>query len=63
MGAPDTRVAAHALRVQALLATGNTREFSRVTGLQLDDWALEAQQAWQARRTRCRPTVFMLFNK
>ena len=34
---------AHALSLQAVLVTNNTREFFRVAGLQLDNWALEAQ--------------------
>ena len=43
IGALDTMIAAHALSVRAVLVTNNTREFSRVAGLQLDNWALEAQ--------------------
>lgn len=43
IGALDTMIAAHALSLQAVLVTNNTREFSRVAGLQLDNWALEAQ--------------------
>lgn len=39
MGPLDTMIAAHALSQQALLITNNTREFSRVSGLQLDNWA------------------------
>jgi len=35
--------AAHALSLHAVLVTHNTREFSRVAGLQLDNWALEAE--------------------
>ncbi|MEO6321594.1 MAG: hypothetical protein ABIO73_13625 [Polaromonas sp.] len=31
-----------ALSLRAVLVTNNTREFSRVEGLQLDNWALEA---------------------
>ena len=42
IGALDTMIAAHALSQQAVLVTNNTREFSRVAGLQLDNWALEA---------------------
>ena len=37
----DTMIAAHALSVQALLVTNNLREFSKVRGLQLDNWAAE----------------------
>ena len=39
IGALDTMIAAHAVSLQALLVTHNTREFAQVTGLQLDDWA------------------------
>ena len=39
MGALDTMIAAHALSQQALLVTNNTREFAKVPGLQLDNWA------------------------
>lgn len=39
IGALDTMIAAHALSQQALLVTHNTREFARVPGLQLDNWA------------------------
>lgn len=38
IGALDTMIAAHALSQQALLVTNNTREFSKVPGLQLDNW-------------------------
>jgi len=31
-------IAAHALSVQAMLVTNNTREFAKVPGLQLDNW-------------------------
>jgi tRNA(fMet)-specific endonuclease VapC len=34
----DTMIAAHALSLQAVLVTNNTREFSKVPGLQLDNW-------------------------
>ena len=39
IGALDTMIAAHALSMNAVLITNNTREFSRVTGLQLENWA------------------------
>ncbi|RUP26314.1 MAG: type II toxin-antitoxin system VapC family toxin [Curvibacter sp.] len=39
IGALDTLIAAHALSQQAQLITNNTREFSKVPGLQLDNWA------------------------
>ncbi len=38
IGSLDTMIAAHALSQQALLVTNNTREFAKVSGLQLDDW-------------------------
>lgn len=39
IGSLDTMIAAHALSRQALLITNNFREFSKVPGLQLDNWA------------------------
>ncbi|MEI7786963.1 MAG: type II toxin-antitoxin system VapC family toxin [Betaproteobacteria bacterium] len=39
IGSLDTMIAAHALSRQALLITNNLREFSKVPGLQLDNWA------------------------
>ena len=42
IGALDTMMAAHALSQQALLVTNDTREFAKVTGLQLDNWATAA---------------------
>jgi tRNA(fMet)-specific endonuclease VapC len=38
IGSLDTMIAAHALSLQALLVTNNTREFAKVPGLQLDNW-------------------------
>ncbi len=38
IGSLDTLIAAHALSLQALLVTNNIREFSKVPGLQLDNW-------------------------
>ena len=38
IGSLDTMIAAHALSLQALLITNNTREFAKVPGLQLDNW-------------------------
>lgn len=40
IGALDTVIAAHALSQRALLVTNNTREFAKVPGLQLDNWAV-----------------------
>ncbi len=42
IGSLDTLIAAHALSQQALLVTNNTREFAKVPGLQLDNWAIAA---------------------
>ncbi len=39
IGALDTMIAAHALAVNATLVTNNSREFSRVPKLKLDNWA------------------------
>ncbi len=39
IGSLDTLIAAHALSLQATLVTNNLREFERVPGLQLDNWA------------------------
>ena len=38
IGALDTLIAAHALSLEATLATSNTREFSRVPGLGVANW-------------------------
>jgi tRNA(fMet)-specific endonuclease VapC len=38
IGPYDLLIAAQARRRGALLVTGNTREFSRVPGLQIEDW-------------------------
>lgn len=40
IGASDTMIAAHALSRDAILVTNNTREFSRVAGLRLENWTL-----------------------
>lgn len=34
----DTLIAAHALSLDVLLVTNNTREFARVPGLRVEDW-------------------------
>lgn len=39
IGALDTLIAAHALSQPARLVTNNTREFAKMPGLQLDNWA------------------------
>jgi len=38
IGANDTAIAGHAIAVGALLVTNNLREFSRVEGLEVEDW-------------------------
>ncbi|MDP1651794.1 MAG: type II toxin-antitoxin system VapC family toxin [Rhodocyclaceae bacterium] len=38
IGSLDTMIAAHALGLNAVLVTNNMREFSRVKGLQLQNW-------------------------
>jgi len=40
IGSLDTLIAAHALSQSALLITNNTDEFTRVPGLQLDNWVM-----------------------
>jgi len=39
IGALDTLIAAHALSLNVTLVTNNTREFSRVVGLRIENWA------------------------
>jgi tRNA(fMet)-specific endonuclease VapC len=39
IGPYDLLIAAHAVRLGATLVTANTREFSRVPGLLLEDWS------------------------
>jgi len=38
IGSLDTLIAAHARALDVVLVTHNTREFSRVVGLRIDDW-------------------------
>jgi len=38
IGALDTFIAAQALSLGATLVTSNTKEFARVSGLQIEDW-------------------------
>lgn len=40
IGPYDVLIAAHALRLDATLATDNIREFSRVPGLRIENWAI-----------------------
>ena len=39
IGSLDTMIAAHALTTDTILVTNNTREFERVPGLRLENWA------------------------
>lgn len=39
IGAYDLMIAAHALSLNAILVTNNTKEFSRVKNLKLENWA------------------------
>jgi tRNA(fMet)-specific endonuclease VapC len=39
IGNNDTAIAGHAIATGCVLVTNNTREFSRVEGLNLEDWA------------------------
>lgn len=39
IGQNDTAIAGHAIAAGAILVTNNTREFDRVAGLTLEDWA------------------------
>ena len=40
IGSLDTMIAAHALTINTILVTNNTREFERVPGLRLENWAV-----------------------
>lgn len=39
IGANDLWIACHALALDATLVTHNTREFERISGLRIEDWA------------------------
>ncbi len=39
IGSNDSMIAGHALALECVLVTNNTREFSRVVGLRVEDWA------------------------
>ncbi len=41
IGPYDIQIAAHALSSGHTLVTHNTREFSRIVGLELDDWVTD----------------------
>ena len=38
IGNNDSAIAGHAVAVNAILVTNNTREFSRVEGIKIEDW-------------------------
>ena len=38
IGQNDAAIAGHAISTNSILVTNNTREFSRVDGLQIEDW-------------------------
>lgn len=40
IGGNDTMIAGHALAAECVLVTNNTREFSRVPGLHVEDWSV-----------------------
>lgn len=39
IGSNDTMIAGHAIAADCVLVTNNTREFARVEGLRVEDWA------------------------
>jgi tRNA(fMet)-specific endonuclease VapC len=39
IGPLDTLIAAHAIAIGAVLVTHNTKEFKRIGGLVIEDWA------------------------
>jgi tRNA(fMet)-specific endonuclease VapC len=39
IGPLDTMIAAHAVRLRIPLVTNNTKEFSRISGLAIEDWS------------------------
>ncbi len=39
IGGNDTMIAGHALAAECVLVTNNMREFARVEGLRVKDWA------------------------
>ena len=41
IGPMDTLIAAHAISLETTLVTHNMKEFSRVSGLKVEDWAKE----------------------
>jgi len=45
IGAYDLQIAAHALSLDAVLVTNNEREFKRIKGLRIENWAKEKQSS------------------
>ncbi len=45
IGPLDTLIAGHALAMDVILVTPNTREFERVAGLRIDDWLRPARKS------------------
>lgn len=45
IGANDMFIAAHAVASNSILVTANTREFSRVRGLKVENWLLPASRS------------------
>lgn len=43
IGPYDMQIAAHAIALQAVLITDNVREFSRVPGLEVENWSRQEQ--------------------
>ena len=43
IGSMDMLIAAHAISLNAILVTNNTREFQRVRGLVIEDWISETR--------------------
>jgi tRNA(fMet)-specific endonuclease VapC len=41
IGGNDAMIAGHALAADCVLVTNNTREFSRVAGLHVEDWVTQ----------------------
>ena len=54
IGANDTWIAAHALALEATLVTDNIREFSRVSGLAVENWLERPEGAEKESRARGR---------
>lgn len=47
IGGNDTMIAGHALAAECVLVTNNTREFDRVEGLRLENWAVGEEDRGQ----------------